>query len=174
MKEWQMMNLSIVSVMLIFFIATACYCDIKYKKIYNWLTLPFLVFGIFINTYSNGMGGLCLAITGMLIGFAILLLPYKWGWIGGGDVKFLAAAGSVIGPVNIATSTIYGLMLFGVVAVFYLISKGLLINFIKQLAITVFAWKHIKGINLIQVSGRLPMGVFLGVAILVNYIYKNL
>lgn len=162
------MQYKIITAALAVFIILISYTDLRYRKIYNWMTVPYLILGIIVNTYLNGMNGLHTSLLGSIVGFFILLLPFLLGWIGGGDVKFLTAVGGWIGPKLILYSTLWGIIFCGIGALIYLITKGNFIKFIKQLSMLLFS---LKNITKIEATGTLPLGVFLGVGILSNWIY---
>ena len=157
------------TIILMVFIMAVCYCDIRYKKIYNWLTLPFLILSVVINIYISGVHGLLISILGLLTGFFMLLIPFILRWVGAGDVKFLAAAGSLVGYKVIFHSTLLGLILFGIAASIYLIIHKRFKTFFMELYLTLFAFKG-KGAGIIQTTGSLPMGVFLGIGIIIYWL----
>jgi len=159
------MYISLVTLLLFLFIFIITYCDLRFNKIYNWITVPLLVAGILLNSSMAGINGFFFSILGALAGLFVLLLPYTFGWIGGGDVKFLTAAGALIGPYAVLMSTIIGLLFFGLIAIAYLVVRKNLLGFIKQLLLV------ICGVRLIQVSGTLPMGVFLGLGTLFYWLF---
>jgi prepilin peptidase CpaA len=158
----------LITAFLFIFVTVVCYCDIRFNKIYNWLTLPFLGIGLFINTLTNGMDGTLISLTGILTGFSILLLPFMWEWIGGGDVKFLAAAGSFLGPSAVAYSAFYGLILYGIASLIYLSLQGKLKAYLQQLSIAILTRTLI-----IDHYGRLPLGLFLGMGTICYWLYLN-
>jgi prepilin peptidase CpaA len=73
------------------------YWDLRTRRIPNWLTLAGLITGFVLNGVSNGWKGLENAGLGMLTGFGIYLLLYLLRAMGAGDVKFMAAIGSIVG-----------------------------------------------------------------------------
>lgn len=162
------MQYKIITAVLVGFIILISYYDLRYNKIYNCITVPCLVLGIIVNSYFNGISGLHISLLGIGVGFFILLLPFFLGWIGGGDVKFLAAAGSWVGPKLILYSTLWGLIFCGIAALIYLIVNKSFIKFIKQLKMLLFSFKNV---TMIEATGKLPLGVFLALGILSNWIY---
>lgn len=79
-------------------LAIALYTDIKQRKIPNLLTLTAAVSGILFH-FINGSGqGISYGAEGLLLGTALLFIPFLMGGMGGGDVKLLAALGSWLGP----------------------------------------------------------------------------
>ncbi|MDD3159376.1 MAG: A24 family peptidase [Candidatus ainarchaeum sp.] len=77
----------------------ASYTDAKTGYIYDWLTLPLIFIGliisIFIGLTQNNWFNL---VSGILI-FIFLLITYKLGKIGGGDVKLFTAI-ALLNPFN--------------------------------------------------------------------------
>lgn len=159
----------VIPISLIIFVVITSYCDLRYKKIYNWLTIPFWIMGIIVNTGITGISGLQISLLGAVVGFIILLIPYILGWIGGGDVKLLIAVGAWIGPGDIAYSTVYGLIFMGIGSIIYLIIKRRLRKFLKQMK---FIFLGCGKMDEIEVTGKLPLGVFLGLGILLQF-FKN-
>jgi prepilin peptidase CpaA len=80
-------------------LAIAVTTDVRSRKIYNALTLPAMALGLVINTVTNGFSGLLFAITGLLLGAMLFSLPVAFLGRGAGDLKLLAAVGSLGGPV---------------------------------------------------------------------------
>lgn len=94
-------------------LTSVVYHEIKTGRILNWLTIPALILGLVMNALfglsagvgglTGAMGGLMFAVTGCGLCFAIyffiylvgLMLNYKF--IGGGDVKLMAAIGAICG-----------------------------------------------------------------------------
>ena len=72
--------------------------DWRTRRIPNFLTFGGALAGVVFQTTVMGWNGLLQALTGMLLGLALLLLPYILGGMGAGDVKALAALGAWLGP----------------------------------------------------------------------------
>ena len=67
----------------------------------NWLTLPFLGFGLVANGLAHGLSGLSLSFLGLILCSLVPWLLFHGsggGAIGGGDVKLAAAIGALTGP----------------------------------------------------------------------------
>ncbi len=75
----------------------AAFTDVWKFKVYNVLTIPLLVSGLFYNAVVGGWVGLLNSGLGLLFGFTILLLFYMVGGMGAGDVKLMAAIGAWLG-----------------------------------------------------------------------------
>jgi len=77
--------------------AIAAIWDLRTRRIPNWLVLAGLVAGFGLNGFLYGLPGLATAAIGMLTGFGIYLLLHLLRAMGAGDVKFMAAVGSLVG-----------------------------------------------------------------------------
>ena len=83
-------------VALIFMVIVAAY-DLRERRIPNQLNLAGLLVGLTLQLALGGVHGFLLGVSGFAVGFAILFLPFAAGMVGGGDVKFVAAAGAYLG-----------------------------------------------------------------------------
>ncbi len=106
---------------LLAFSAVATTMDFRQRRIPNLLTLSAALCGIGINLAWKGLPGLLFSLKGLALGVGILLVPYALRWIGGGDLKTLAALGSFGGPVLAWTTFLAGSTLAGMLAVVLLL-----------------------------------------------------
>ena len=91
-------------------VAVAAYYDIRFRRIPNWLVLSGIIAGLTWNSLSPGgflPGGISLGDPGLLhagkglgLGFLLYLPLYLIRGRRAGDVKLLAAVGSITGPGN--------------------------------------------------------------------------
>lgn len=100
--------------------------DIAHRRVPNMITLPLAAFGLLYHFYMSGMNGLIFSISGILTGFGLLILFYLMGGMGAGDVKLLAAVGSILGPVNVFHAFIYAALLGGLYAIYVLYRHSVL------------------------------------------------
>lgn len=153
------------------------FTDLKYKIIYNYITFPAIILGLSLNLLYSGLSGLKSAMLGLLVGGFILLIFYLSGGVGAGDIKFLAAIGSLKGASFVFYSTLYGAILGGFFAIFYLLYKNLLIStFLNIINIirNIFVNEKEK-VNLSKIKTvYLPYGFFLGLGAILFYIKGNL
>ena len=77
--------------------AVAGIWDLRTRRIPNWLVLSGLVAGFGLNGFLYGLAGLGTAAIGMATGFGIYLILHLLRAMGAGDVKFMAAVGSLTG-----------------------------------------------------------------------------
>jgi len=75
----------------------ACFTDIKFGKLPNWLTVPTFVAGVLFYGITDGGSGLLFSLGGFAMGFGILFLLMAIGGGAAGDVKFMGAMGAWVG-----------------------------------------------------------------------------
>ena len=123
----------LVDFLLIALIVICVITDLRERKIYNKVLLPFFLAGLVLNSVT-GISGLGLALAGTAVGFSILLIPYFLGGMGAGDVKLLAVIGALKGTVFVLTAAVYMALAGGILALFVLLfRKGALSRF-RQIA----------------------------------------
>jgi prepilin peptidase CpaA len=104
----------------------AAYFDIRTRKIPNWLSLAGITTGVALNATSQQ--GLKQTTLGILVGFALYFPLWLLGARGAGDVKLLAAAGSLIGPYNTLLLAILAAVTGGVLALALVLYRGALLQ----------------------------------------------
>jgi prepilin peptidase CpaA len=113
--------------------SVAAIMDVATGRIYNWLTLPALLAGLFASAWLGGWAGLGDAALGAVAG----LVLYGWMfWLrvmGGGDVKLLMALGAWGGFAYVQEVAALGVMLGGALAVVLLAFQGKLVAFLRKM-----------------------------------------
>ena len=99
-------------------LAVATFTDFTRFKVYNLLTIPLFFAGLAYGLIMSGWAGLLFAFLGAFTGFGILLVPYLLGGLGAGDVKFVMAMGTWVGPAVLLPAILIGCV---VVFAYYLI-----------------------------------------------------
>ncbi len=79
-------------------VLVASLLDLIWRRIPNWLTVGAALMGIAVGCWKAGAAGLGLSILGLALGFMLLLPGYLLRMTGGGDLKLMAAVGSLLGP----------------------------------------------------------------------------
>ncbi len=77
-----------------------------------------LTAGIALNSLQ-GIGQLALSMSGFVIGIAVLFVPFAFGWMGAGDVKFFGVLGAILGMNILPRVFFYSALVAGVIAVGY-------------------------------------------------------
>ena len=94
-------------------LALASAYDLGKRRIPNALNLAILMTGLAIRVHT---GTLMPGLAGAGLGLALLLLLFEARWIGGGDVKLVAAIGAWLGPEGVLLATALGFAGAGVYA----------------------------------------------------------
>ncbi|NLC70834.1 MAG: hypothetical protein GX751_05685, partial [Desulfuromonadaceae bacterium] len=95
-----------------------------YTRIPNILTGIFILAGLGLQFWTFGVPGVTTGFLGGLTGLALLLIPFLMGGMGAGDVKALAALGTVTGPAGIFQVFLYMGVFGGVMAIIHYIAAG--------------------------------------------------
>lgn len=91
----------------------ACVEDLRRRTIPNWLTAAGVVAGLACAA-PLGWRSLALAAAGAVAGFLLLLPLHLCGAMGGGDVKLMAAFGTLLGPAGILIAALFGAIAGGI------------------------------------------------------------
>ncbi len=142
--------------------------DLWRRRIPNVLTLPAAAIGLILGLAFGGWKGLLLSTGGLVVGFALMILPYYVGGMGAGDVKLMAAVGALMGLAPIIQIFLYTAIIGGVFAVISALSRGTL----KRAFRNIFDWTTslvlqrvggvrggLKDTQLAQTAGMIPYGV---------------
>jgi len=126
-----LIKLLVRDLLVLIFVAAACYTDCRYSRVPNKLTFPFMVAGIVTNLILDGKNGLASSLIGLGIGLGIFFVPFAIGWFKGGDVKFCMAVGAIKGSGALFWESypfwafLYGAAIGGVVSTVILMRRRL-------------------------------------------------
>ncbi len=81
--------------------------DMRWGKIYNWLTFPLIVVGLSLNAWWFGWNGLGMSIVGTIMGIIFYLGFAYIGAFGMGDVKLMASIGALGGLKFVVSAFLY-------------------------------------------------------------------
>jgi len=134
--------------------------DLCTGKIYNRLTYPALALAAVGSLAGIGPRPLSAA-AGMLVGGGLLYLMFALGWMGGGDVKLMAAVGAITGYPLVLHALFYSIFLGGVLAALILIWRGELVGVLSDIAGLLEAGLGVGGTRsrVKPRGGALPFGV---------------
>jgi len=159
---------------LLVFTGLAVGFDVRERRIPNRLVLIGIVAGILFNG-SAGRPQLFDSVLGLGLGLGILLLPFAFGWLGAGDVKFFGAVGALLGVKFVPRVFFYSALLGGVLAVISIAFRGMSLRIFRT------AWWDLKvlvasrGAVLPESVGKqsrvdtVPYGVAIGLGTLVAF-----
>jgi prepilin peptidase CpaA len=97
--------------------------DLRTRKIPNWLNLSGLILGLGLNALLLHGQGIVIALLGLGLSLLIYIPLYLVRGMGAGDVKLMAAVGSIAGPHNWLVIFIVTALLGGVVALIFVFFK---------------------------------------------------
>lgn len=78
-------------------VAVAAVTDLRGQRVPNWLTASGVVTALVLQSTFFGLAGLSSSLSGLCVGFALLIPFYAAGGMGAGDVKLMAAVGAFVG-----------------------------------------------------------------------------
>ena len=90
--------------------------DLLRRTISNWWSLAALLSGISLHTWHTGWRGIAAALLGAVAGFAVFLVFYLLGGMGGGDIKLMAGFGSLVGISQLLVFAFWTALVGGVLA----------------------------------------------------------
>jgi prepilin peptidase CpaA len=114
----------LVYILLLALLLMSAIIDIKVQKIPNWLVVIIILIGLLFNMLSLEGIGVKAELLGLGAGFLIMLPGYLLAKQGAGDVKLVAAIGSVVGLMNVLHIALYSFLIMGVISFFYIALKG--------------------------------------------------
>jgi prepilin peptidase CpaA len=91
--------------------------DLRTRRIPNPLTLGIATLGLVLAATGHSPIGVWAALGGFAVGFVIMLPGHFIGKTGAGDVKLMAAFGTLLGPGHIGMAFLYTAMAGGVLAI---------------------------------------------------------
>jgi len=110
-----------------------CYTDLRSQKIYNIVLLPAVLAAVSLNTFFVGAEGFLASVQGLLLGMALLLIPFVAGGIGAGDVKLLGAVGALTGPELVFVVFLTGAVSGGLLSALLLAKRKKLLFTLKKI-----------------------------------------
>jgi prepilin peptidase CpaA len=108
--------------------------DVRTGRIPNALTAGTALVGLTLATLGLTDTTLPLAVVGGVLGFALMLPGRLYGGTGGGDVKLMAALGTVLGPQQIVVAFLVGAVAGGALALAHAWRRGRLVTTMSRTA----------------------------------------
>jgi prepilin peptidase CpaA len=104
-----------MKVLLLAVVLVAAVCDVRYRRIPNWISLSGALLGMVLNIFLRGWVGLRFSLLGLAVGFAVYFLLYALRAMSAGDVKLMGAVGAIAGArdwfgIFVVTSIVGGVM----------------------------------------------------------------
>ena len=145
--------------------------DWRSRRIPNWLTVPGLVLGIAVNSWLHGWPGAKASLLGAGLGLALLLPFVLIRSLGAGDWKFVGALGAFLGPENLLTVLVLGILVNGLMALIMIVRKKRLRETLRNLGrmLAAFLTMHLPGPDLTLDNPdlvKVPFGVAVAIAVI--------
>ena len=93
-----------VEIVLLVLVLLAAAYDVRYRRIPNWLNVGGVIAGLMLNSFLRSAApavfswsGLAFGLAGLGLAFAVYFVLYALRAMGAGDVKLMAAVGSLVG-----------------------------------------------------------------------------
>ena len=118
-------------------VTVAAIVDMKTRRVPNWLTFGVAAIGVTLASAHVDTVGPLGALEGLAVGLLLMLPGHVIGKTGAGDVKLLAAVGTLLGPGSVAMAFLYSAIAGGVLAVLVAIRRGRLQQAIESTAMLV-------------------------------------
>jgi prepilin peptidase CpaA len=125
-------------------VIVAAVFDLRCRRIPNWLNLAALVLGIGGNILLFHLPGLLQSSLGLGCALLIYVPLYLVRGMGAGDVKLMAAIGSIVGPGNWLGIFLATALLGGLVSLIYIASRRRLSQTFLNLAFVVAELGHLR------------------------------
>lgn len=90
--------------------------DLMRRRISNLIPAAALASGVAVNSVMSGWHGTLSSVLGALAGFAVFLVFYLLGGMGGGDVKLMAGFGAIIGLGHLLEAALWTAAIGGLLA----------------------------------------------------------
>lgn len=105
-------------------LVVTAFSDLAHGLVYDWVTLPGIGLGLAAHSLTDGQAGLERALLGLGVGAAVFGLFFLLGSLGGGDVKAMAAVGSLGGYPFVLWAMLYTVVIGGVMGLAVLLRVG--------------------------------------------------
>ena len=89
--------------------------DVRERRIPNWVILFALIVGLLLGAFQSSTQFI-FSVTGFVAGILALMIPFAFGWMGAGDVKFFAAVGALLGYKTLPRVFFYSCIVAGIIA----------------------------------------------------------
>ncbi len=161
----------LLRVLLLSVAIVAAIYDWRFRRIPNWLSLAGLVAGFGAQLYLRGAVGLLAAAEGFGLALLIYMPLYLLRGMGAGDVKLMAALGSIAGPLNWLVLFMVTAVVGGAVGVILSLAYGRLYStlwnvgqIVKELVLLRAPYKNQPQVDMHHPGAlRTPHGVIIGV-----------
>jgi prepilin peptidase CpaA len=152
--------------------------DLREARIPNWLTFSCMAGGLILSTILDGEAGVWLSLTGLALGFLLLVPIYAMQGVAAGDVKLLMAVGALMGPRFVFQIFLVASLIGAVFALVVVFRRGHLRETVKAVLAwpltAVFSRRASGDLSRRQSVDMLRYAVVLAVATVIVQIWRSL
>jgi prepilin peptidase CpaA len=169
---------SLFDILLILAVSLSAFFDIKERRIPNWVSIPGIVMGLFLNSFL-GVAQLLQSVTGLVVGIGVMIIPFALGWMGAGDVKLFGLVGAFLGVQWLPRVFFYSGLVSGVLALFSVLVRGFNLKLFPRMwldfKVAVLSLGRVLPESLTQGTMHrkksIPLGVAIGIGALVAFYF---
>jgi prepilin peptidase CpaA len=160
----------------VLFLATTT--DILRQKIPNLLTFSAMGMALFYFSFLKGVSGFIFSFEGIVVGIAVMLLPYMMGGMGAGDAKLMGAVGGLLGAKGVFVAFLLTALIGGIYAMIVLAVHGCLRETLRRYWLILKTFFLVRKIIYIPASEReklprLKYGVAIALGTIISVLMKN-
>ena len=115
------------------------YTDVRYGKIYNWITYPGVLIGLAGHAVMGGLVGsdafrigLAGSAAGLAVGYLPMMLAFLAGGIGGVDAKLMGAVGALTGWQFALSAMLYGVLVAALMAIGVMLARRITLRTLRR------------------------------------------
>lgn len=151
-------------------LALAVAYDVRSRRIPNWIVFGGIAFALLYHLYLGEWSGLLYSLKGLLVGAALLILPFAMGGMGAGDVKLMGMVGALKGSIFAFDCFIAMALWGGIIAIIILLVRRRLKETLWRLGFNLFIGCQVtEGVKQSGTSIYYPYGVAIGLGVLTCY-----
>lgn len=172
-----------IDILLFIILFYSLYTDLRFGKIFNFVTLPAVGAGLVLNSLSDPAGhlhGLASSFAAAAGAFIFFIIPFTLGALGGGDVKLMMAIGALKGHIFLFYAVIaIGLVSFilSLFVFFMQLFKDKKFGGIMQIIIS-FYYRNVEVVGdelkpILKKNLKFGISIFFGTIIAYIYLLKR-
>ena len=108
-------------ILLLALLLLASYTDLRFYRIPNLITFSGMLAALTYHTITGGWNGFFFSITGLIVGTALLIIPYLMGGMGAGDAKLMGTVGAFLGTEKVLMAFLFSALVGGLYSIIMLI-----------------------------------------------------
>lgn len=120
-------------------VLVALYSDLRWRRVFNFITLPVMLTGLVLHTVDGGLAGLVFSLKGLGVGLGMLVfIAFLGKAMGGGDLKLFMAIGTLQGPGMLLWIICYSALAGGIIALLIAIIKGIAKESVRNVFFSIY------------------------------------